>query len=203
MHLNRSRKIFLFIYCRMQEAVHSKKLMQSGSFPIWLLLSPNTLCWAPLLPTPALICSNKGIKMACILRVDTSVESQIAKKAWLIRVSWFCYSCAPFLCHQLSVADVTQIGRERFSDIDPTFYHFYFYPSLWIFQICIDPTFDHFWCRTFFSPKLMYKPPRLTKLICEHFGAFVHSCHSIFQGRFPYIHPVGWLVGRLVGWVCH
>ena len=84
MHLNRSGKIFLFIYCRMQEAVHSKKLMQSGSFPIWMLLSPNTLCWAPLLPTPALICSNKGIKMACILRVDTSVESQIAKKAWLI-----------------------------------------------------------------------------------------------------------------------
>ena len=115
MHLNRSGKIFLFIYCRMQEAVHSKKLMQSGSFPIWMLLSPNTLCWAPLLPTPALICSNKGIKMACILRVDTSVESQIAKKAWLIRVSWFCYSCAPFLCHQLSVADVMQIGSVLFT----------------------------------------------------------------------------------------
>ena len=43
MHLNRSRKIFLFIYCRMQEAVHPKKLMQSGRFPIWLLLSPQHL----------------------------------------------------------------------------------------------------------------------------------------------------------------
>ena len=155
---------------------------------------PPTPCVAPLLPKPASICSNRGIKMACIKR-----ESQIAEKALLILIVDENELILLFM-RQLFVSPAERgwcnANWQRALFRYWSYFYFYFYPSLWIFQICIDPTFDHFCCRAFFSPKLMYKPPCLTKLICEHLCTLVIPYS---KADFPiFTLSVGWSVGWLV-----